>query len=88
MIYNMREVQAHIILILNKKMARKHKVDEVIRSLSKKKDCKIDGTVIYILNGNITPKQNDLGNGSNGRIDFLVNHQGYTKISVSEFPKR
>lgn len=75
-------------------MARKHYVDEVIRSLSQKRDCKIisnkyGGGTIYILNGKSHkyPKSNDLGNGSWGKIDFLCNHKGFIFIYVSEFPK-
>lgn len=68
-------------------MARKHTMDEVIRSLSKKKDVKVDPNlkVVEILN---TPfKSNDLGNGSWGKIDFLVNHLGFQKVYVEEFSK-
>lgn len=30
-------------------------------------------------------KKDDLGIGSWGKIDFLINHQGYRKSMVSEF---
>lgn len=30
-------------------------------------------------------KKNDLGIGSWGKIDYLINHQGYRKSMVSEF---
>lgn len=72
-------------------MARKnkHQVDEVLRSLSRKHDCKVIGRSIYILNGKSRskPATNDLGNGSWGKIDFLVNYCGYTQYRVNEFPK-
>lgn len=65
-------------------MAKKHTVDEVIRSLSKKRDVKINpkDKTIEILD---PAKNNDLGNGSWGKIDFLVNHSGYTKLFSKEF---
>lgn len=67
-------------------MTRKHTVDEVVRTLSKKKDCKIDVKlkVIEILSKN---QSNDLGNGSWGKIDFLVNHNGWTKVFVEDFSR-
>lgn len=68
-------------------MARKHQLDEVLRSLGKKQDCKINGSSILVLNGKGKKhkKNHDLGNGSWGRIDYLVNYCGYTKYFVSEF---
>lgn len=68
-------------------MARKHTVDEVIRSLSKKKDVRVDLKlkVVELLNSPF--KNNDLGNGSWGRIDFLVNHAGFQKVFVEEFSR-
>ena len=72
-------------------MARKHKMDEVLRALAKKHDCRIQSNIIYVLNGDsIEPKfqlSNDLGNGSWGKIDFLVNHCGFRQMYVCEFPK-
>ena len=68
-------------------MARKHTVDEVVRSLSKKKDVKIDlkSKIVELLDSPF--KNNDLGNGSWGKIDFLVNHAGFQKVFVEEFTK-
>jgi len=70
-------------------MARKHKMDEVLRALAKKHDCRIVGNVIQVLNGkSIEAKyqlSNDLGNGSWGKIDFLVNHCGFRKMNVVDF---
>ena len=42
---------------------------------------------IFILNGKSkkVSKKDDLGIGSWGKIDFLINHQGYRKSMVSEF---
>lgn len=68
-------------------MARKHTVDEVIRSLSKKKDVRVDLKlkVVELLNSPF--KNNDLGNGSWGKIDYLVNHAGFQKVFVEEFSR-
>lgn len=68
-------------------MARKHNEDEVLKNLRKKNDVRIIGNQIFVLNGKNPKhqKQNDLGNGSWGKIDFLRNHKGYVLINVSEF---
>ena len=68
-------------------MARKHTEDEVLKSLRKKNDVRVNGNLVLILNGKNKkfPKHNDLGNGSWGKIDFLVNHCGYHTMNVSEF---
>jgi hypothetical protein len=68
-------------------MARKHNEDEVLRTLRQKNDVRIVGNQILILNGKNPKfqKQNDLGNGSWGKIDFLKNHKGYFLRNVSEF---
>lgn len=71
-------------------MARKHKKDEVLQQLRQKHDVKIsDNMEIFILTGTSNKAQfkkaNDLGNGSLGKIDFLVNYCGYRKLFVSEF---
>jgi hypothetical protein len=71
-------------------MARKtHEEEEVLRDLRKKKDCKVSGNHIFILSGKgkNKPRTNDLGNGSWGKIDFLVNHKGYFRSFVDELPK-
>lgn len=67
-------------------MGRKHNLDEVIRSLSKKRDIQIDTRkkVLEILNPG---KNQDLGNKSWGKIDYLVNYAGYIKLFVSEFSR-
>jgi len=71
-------------------MARKHNEDEVLLQLRKKNDVRVtqDGFVL-VLNGKSTKgqfqKQNDLGNRSWGKIDFLVNHRGYKLLFTSEF---
>lgn len=62
---------------------RKHTVDEVLRSLSKKKDIKITGNEIQILVGK--DSKQDLGNKSWGKIDFLCNHNGYRRFNVIKF---
>ena len=65
-------------------MARKnYKIDEVLRSLAKKNDCRIDPPIITIMTGGSS--KNDLGNGSWGKIDFLVNHCGFRTIYVTKW---
>ena len=65
-------------------MARKnYQVDEVLKSLSKKKDVRIDNKTIFVIIG--YNAQNDLGNGSQGKIDYLVNYCGYIKIFVRKW---
>lgn len=63
----------------------KYKVDEVIRTLSKKHDCKIVGIEVQVLKG--PSAKHDLGNKSHGKIDFLVNHRGFRKVIVTSFKK-
>jgi hypothetical protein len=63
----------------------------VFKSLEKKKDLKIVHKVdapsrILILTGAGTPKSNDLGNGSWGKIDFL-RRIGVPVEYIDEFPK-
>lgn len=67
-------------------MARKHNEDEVLYRLRKKQDVRItQHKEILVLGKNGKNKQNDLGNGSWGKIDFLVNHCGYRQYFVKEF---
>ena len=72
---------------------RKHSVDEVLKSLSKKHDVKVVGNSIQVLKAIVTKDgkdvenpayQGDLGNGSWGKIDFLKS-QGYKQYFVAEF---
>ena len=66
-------------------MARKHSEDEVLRALRLKNDLKIEGNRIEVLSEYSTKRKNDLGNGSWGKIDFLVNYCGYYTVFVSAF---
>ena len=72
-------------------MARKNKyqVDEVLRSLAQKHDVKInaDVKVVEVLTGKDAKFQafNDLGNGSWGKIDYLVNYCNWRQIDVDRF---
>ena len=65
----------------------KYTLDEVLASLAKKRDCKIDVNThrIEVLNSHSERKQNDLGNGSQGKLDFLTNYCGFIKSEVSKF---
>ena len=78
-------------------MARKnYSIDEVLKSLRRKKDIRINGTVICILTDEVwdnkknclitnPEKSFDLGNGSWGKIDFLTNHCNYRIVKVETF---
>lgn len=64
---------------------RKHNLDEVLRDLRKKKDVQITGIQIQVIKGK--KADNDLGNKSWGKIDFLTKYCGYKLTYVSEFVK-
>lgn len=71
-------------------MARKHNEDEVLFQLRKKHDVRVtQNKEVLVLNGKSNKgqfqPQNDLGNGSWGKIDFLVNHCGYRQMFVAEW---
>ena len=72
---------------------RKHNVDEVLKSLTKKSDIRIVGNTIQVIKSQIekdgqlidNPKhKGDLGNGSWGKIDYLRS-QGYRYHFTGEF---
>ena len=67
-------------------MARKHKLEEVLKSLSKKNDVRVltNGT-IEVLNQFSKKRHNDLGNSSWGKIDYLVKVFKFTLLQVSDF---
>lgn len=69
---------------------QKYKEDEVLSQLRKKHDVRITPEKeILVLNGKSNKgqfqKKDDLGNGSWGKIDFLVKHCGYRQMFVSEW---
>ena len=66
---------------------KNYSVDEVLRSLSRKHDVRVEGSFIKILNGKSKKAQpiGDLGIRTQGKIDFLVNYKGYKRVYVSEF---
>jgi hypothetical protein len=77
-------------------MARKHNEDEVLRAFRIKNDVRIVNGEIQVLKDTVwstkeqktvtNPKKHfDLGNGSWGKIDYLVKYCGYRQIFVSEF---
>lgn len=67
-------------------MARKHNEDEVLYRLRKKHDVRItQNKEILVLSQFAKNKLNDLGNGSWGKIDFLVNYCGYRQYFVKDF---
>lgn len=76
--------------------ARKHTEDEVRKSLRQKNDVSVDGKLVKVLSDTVysekvkdvipnPAKRNDLGNGSWGKIDYLVNHCGFSRIFVNHF---
>lgn len=78
------------------KTRKLHSEDEVIRSLSKKQDIRIDSDekIIRIISkydekGNPNKAlKNDLGNGSWGKIDFLQHYCKYYVMKVHSFGKK
>lgn len=71
-------------------MARKHNEDEVLFQLRKKHDVRVtQNKEVLVLNGKSNKgqfqPQHDLGNGSWGKIDFLINHCGYRQKFVAEW---
>ena len=72
-------------------MAKYKSIDEVIRSLSKKRDVKINTSnkEVNIVKQDDTYANQDLGNGSWGKIDYLVNYCGYRVYfyDASDFQK-
>ena len=79
-------------------MARKHNLDEVLRTLARKNDIRVNSETKtirilsdYVWNRKtgkdiINPKKKfDLGNGSWGKIDFLINYCDFGLYHVNEF---
>lgn len=68
-------------------MSKKSKFTELgaIASLSRKKDLRFKGHEINILGNKSREKNNDLGNGSWAKVEFLVKHCGYRSFFVEKF---
>ena len=70
-------------------MARKqkHNLDEVLRALAKKNDVRIDERlkVIQVLTPDAKKAKNDLGNGSWGKIDYLVKVHHFRWYRVADY---
>lgn len=75
---------------------RVHDESAVLLSLRKKSDIKVTGTLVQVLKkevwsdklNDMTPNpswRGDVGNGTWGKIDYLVNHCGYSRIMVGRF---
>ena len=58
----------------------KHNENEVLRSLAQKRDIKIENKNIFVLTF-----QQDLGNKSWGKIDFLTNYCNYHLQFIYKF---
>lgn len=74
----------------------KHTEDGVLKSLLQKKDVRVKGNCVQVLKSEIWDEDKGclvpnpswtgcVGNGTWGKIDFLVNHLGYTRIYVGKF---
>ena len=73
----------------------KHTENEAVRALRKKRDVRIEAPFIYVLKDKVlhkelgvidnTRKVHDLGNGSWGRIDFLIKVLEYKLLKVNTF---
>lgn len=66
-------------------MARKHNLDEVLKSLKRKNDIEsinTDTRVIFIYGPESRKHNGDLGNGSWGKIDYLCKYHRYITINV------
>lgn len=77
-------------------MGKERSESVVLTQLSRKNDIRVDQTnTIKILSDKVinkdgevvdNPKKRfDLGNKSWGKIDFLVNHCGYSRVNVDSF---
>lgn len=68
-------------------MSRKqHNQYDAMKALSKKQDIRFTSdSEILLLHYKSDKRQNDLGNGSWGKIDYLVNHCGFRLVTVSSF---
>ena len=66
---------------------KKHFLPTVLESLAKKSDCKVDTllNIVYVLSNYSRSKQNDLGNKSWGKIDFLISKYNYKFLFVKQF---
>ena len=65
------------------------KLNEIsaLKSLSRKQDIRITphSKKIILLSSDSRYKRNDLGGGSYGKIDYLVNYRGYKILKVEKF---
>jgi hypothetical protein len=79
-------------------MARKrHSEEEVLRALRYKRDVRVSGKTVAVLKDKVLTKEGetvlnpnkswDLGNGSWGKIDYLVKEHGYYIWHTDKFGK-
>lgn len=59
--------------------------EQVLYSLRKKNDIRVVGKQIQELSSDRA--KGDIGNGTRGKIDFLVKYHGYAHFYVNEFKK-
>lgn len=57
--------------------------EQVLRSLEKKSDVRIQGKQILVMRGSAA--KNDIGNGSKGKIDYLCRYLAYRVEWVTKF---
>lgn len=60
---------------------RNYNEEDVVKTLDKKSDIRIFGKQVQELKEG----KGDVGNGSRGKIDFLVRYCGYTHVFVNSF---
>ena len=59
-------------------MTSKHTEDKAVKSLSQKHDLEVNASQKRIVELWGQKARRDVGNGSRGKIDFLINYCGYT----------
>lgn len=57
----------------------------VLTALRRKSDIRVVGKQVQQLSGAKQPPKGDVGNGTKGKIDFLIRYCGYTHFYVDEF---
>lgn len=63
----------------------KYNEADVLKSLSKKRDVRIERRNIFVLSKRAKNKAHDLGNGSWGKIDYLTKNKGFFLYYVTKF---
>lgn len=70
---------------MTERKQRGYSEDEVLQALKKKHDLRIAGKQIQQLDG--PGAKGDIGNGTKGKIDFLIKWCGYNHFYVKDFKR-